>query len=252
MQTVILCGGQGTRLGEHSRSLPKPLMEVGGMPILWHTMKIYAHYGHTDFILCLGYMGKRIKDYFTAMMRENGESSWSIVYAHTGPYTNTGGRVKLIEDLVEDETFFVTYGDGLARIDLDDLLRFHKSHNQIATVTAVRPQVNFGLMEIDPEGLVRNFREKPVLDYWANGGFFVFDRPVFDYLSDDCILEREPFERMALESQLAAYRHRGFWMCMDTCKDNLKLNEIWDAGDAPWKIWSEQCHSDLAPIIKSS
>jgi glucose-1-phosphate cytidylyltransferase len=251
MQTVILCGGKGTRFWEHSGSSPKPLMEVGGMPILWHTMRIYAHYGHTDFILCLGYMGKRIKDYFTAMMRDNGDSSWNIVYAHTGPHTHTGGRVKLIQDLVDGETFFVTYGDGVARIDLDDLLRFHGSHGRIATVTAVRPQITFGLVDLDGNGMVRDFREKPVLDHWVNGGFFVFDRQVFQYLDDDCILERGPLERLASDNQLAAYRHEGFWMCMDTYKDNVELNEIWDAGDAPWQVWSEQCHADSLLITES-
>jgi glucose-1-phosphate cytidylyltransferase len=251
VKTVILCGGKGTRLGEVSGSVPKPLMEVGNMPILWHTMKIYAHFGHTDFILCLGHLGEIVKDRFSAIVNENGDSGWNITYAHTGPHTNTGGRIKLIQDLVDGQSFFVTYADGVARIDLDDLVDFHRSHRRIATVTAVRPQTNFGLLELDSAGMVKNFREKPVLDYWVNGGFFVFDNQVFQYLDDDCALEREPLERLAYDNQLAAYRHRGFWMCMDTYKDNLKLNEIWESGDTPWKIWSEECQIGLAPIEES-
>lgn len=257
MQVVILCGGKGTRLEPYSQEIPKPLMRIGAYPILWHIMKIYAHYGHQDFILCLGYLGDKIKEYFRdytwkhrscwLRMQSGKESefqvldaedeSWNILFAETGEDTNTGGRIKRIEPFIEGEHFFVTYGDGVARIDLSRLLEFHFSHGRIATVTAVRPRVSFGVMDVDDDGRVRDFREKPVLKQWVNGGFFVFRREVFRYLEEDSILEKEPLERLVADGELMAYRHTDFWMCMDTYKDNMKLNEIWNSGEAPWKVW---------------
>jgi len=239
MQVVILCGGKGTRLGEQSKWLPKPLMKIGGRPILWHIMKIYAHFGHRDFILCLGYLGNKIKEYFNLKKLPVVEEDWNVIFADTGKETNTGGRIKRIEQYINREEFFVTYGDGVARIDLDELFKFHSSHGRIATVTAVRPRVTFGLMEVDDQGKVQGFKEKPVLEQWINGGFFVFRRDVFRYLDENSVLEKEPLEQLAADGELMAYRHTDFWMCMDTYKDNMELNEIWSSGKAPWKVWSE-------------
>jgi glucose-1-phosphate cytidylyltransferase len=258
MKTVILCGGRGTRLGEHGVSVPKALIEIGGRPVLWHLMKIYAHYGSNDFILCLGFLGEAIKRYFlehhwlysdfTLEMSRAGDyqlsnraaasEDWRITFADTGLGTHTGGRVKRIEQYVgDDETFCVTYGDGLADIDLRALVEFHHSHGRLATLTAVRPRSNFGVMKLDDEGAVTEFQEKPVIAEWVNGGFFVFNRKVFDYLDENCVLEREPLERLARERQLMAYQHRGFWKCVDTHKDNLEFNQLWDVGRAEWKVW---------------
>lgn len=262
MKTVILCGGRGTRLGEHGVNIPKALIEIGGRPVLWHLMKIYAHHGLNDFTLCLGYLGDAIKRYFlehhwlysdfTLEMGRGGnyqlrkhdliDEDWRVTFAETGLDTNTGGRLKRVEHYIEhsigdDETFCVTYGDGLANIDLGALVEFHHRHGRIATLTAVHPRSNFGLIKLDDEGAVMEFDEKPVITDWINGGFFVFNRKIFDYLDDDCVLEREPFERLARERQLIAYRHTGFWKCMDTYKDNLEFNQLWDAGGAEWKTW---------------
>lgn len=255
-QTVILCGGRGTRLREYTEAIPKVLVEVGGRPILWHIMKLYAHQGFDDFVLALGYLGDRVKEYFLdeqgwrgrdlrlrlgstrgLELLDTGADQWSITFADTGQETNTGGRLRRLRRHLRDEAFFATYGDGLADIDLGALLDFHRGHGRIATVTVVKPRLNFGLLDIEPDGPVTSFREKPRLDAWINGGFFVFDPRVFDYLDDDSILEREPMERLALEGQLMAYRHEGFWACMDTYKDQSELNAIWAAGEAPWRTW---------------
>jgi len=258
MKTVILCGGRGTRLGEHGVNVPKALIEIGGRPVLWHLMKIYARHGLNDFVLCLGYLGDTIKRYFLDhqwlysdftlemskagdyRLRKHGSISedWRVTFADTGLDTNTGGRVKRVEQYIGgDETFCVTYGDGLANIDLPALLEFHHSHGRIATLTAVHPRSNFGLLKLDDRGAVTEFEEKPVIADWINGGFFVFNRKVFDYLDDNCVLEREPFGQLAHERQLIAYQHTGFWKCMDTYKDNLEFNQLWDAGEAEWKVW---------------
>lgn len=257
MKTIILCGGRGTRLGEHGVSVPKALIEIGGRPILWHLMKLYAGHGLNDFILCLGYLGHEIKRYFlehhwmyrdfTLQMRPEGayelrqeeinNEDWRITFAETGLDTNTGGRIKRVEHYVgNDEEFCVTYGDGLADVNLGALLEFHRAHGRLATLTAVNPRSSFGLLKLDAEGAVTEFQEKPQLDQWINGGFFVFNRRVFDYLSDDAVLEREPLERLARERQLIAYRHAGFWKCLDTYKDHLEFNQLWDAGRAAWKV----------------
>ena len=258
MKTVILCGGRGTRLGEHGAAVPKALIKIGERPLLWHLLKIYGHHGLNDFVLCLGYLGDAIKRYFlehhwlytdfTLKMSQTGDyrlhkqeassEDWNITFAETGLNTNTGGRIKLIEKYIgDDQTFCVTYGDGLADIDLPALIEFHRSHGKIATLTAVHPRSSFGLLKLAEDNAITEFVEKPVMKEWINGGFFVFNRGVFDYLTDDCVLEREPFERLSQERELMAYPHTGFWKCMDTYKDNVEFNQLWDAGQAEWKVW---------------
>ena len=258
MKVVILCGGQGTRLREETEFRPKPMVEIGGRPILWHIMKRYAHHGLRDFVLCLGYRGNMIKEYFLnyeAMNSdftiglgkdreityhdEHEESGYNVTLADTGAESMTGGRLKRIQKYIgDDELFVMTYGDGLSDIDLASLLRFHKSHGRLATVSAVRPVSRFGIMDLDGGGEVLSFAEKPNLEGWVNAGHFVLNRKVFDYLSgDDCIFEQEPLERLAAEGQLAAYRHEGFFFAMDTYREYKYLNEIWGNNKAPWKTW---------------
>jgi len=258
MQVMILCGGLGTRLREETEFRPKPMVEIGGRPIVWHIMKHFAHHGMHQFILCLGYKAAIIKDYFLRYEESNNdftialgrerkvtyhqahkEQSFEVTLADTGLTTMTGGRVKRASCYLKEAPFIVTYGDGLADIDLDALVRFHRSHGKLATVTTVQPQSRFGILDLDDGGLVRSFAEKPQSDGWANAGFFVFERQVLDYLSEDpnCILEREPLERLAKDGNLVAYRHRGFFQAMDTYRENKMLNELWDQGKAQWKTW---------------
>ena len=257
MKVVILCGGQGTRLREETEFRPKPMVEIGGRPILWHIMKYYAHHGLRDFVLCLGYRGNMIKEYFLnyeAMNNdctvclgnrrqityhgEHGESGFSVTLAETGADAMTGGRLKRIEKYVDGDEFVMTYGDGLSDVNLTHLLEFHRSHGRLATVTAVRPTSRFGMLEVDGGGGVRQFSEKPIVDGWISAGYFVLNRKVFGYLSgDDCIFEKEPLERLAAEGQLAAYRHDGFFFAMDTYREYKYLNEIWASGIAPWRLW---------------
>ena len=256
MKTVILCGGRGTRLGEHGASVPKALIEIGEQPVIWHLLKIYSHYGFKDFVLCLGFLSDKIKRFFVERQWLNADftidansnqtlleinkafENWRVTFAETGLETNTGGRLKKVQKyLAGEETFFVTYGDGLANVNLDELLRFHKSHGKIATLTAVHPRTNFGIIKLDEANLVTEFQEKPVMNEWINGGFFVFNREIFDYLDENCILEREPLERLAQEKQLAAFPHENFWKCVDTYKDNIEFNELWNEGKADWKVW---------------
>lgn len=232
MKAVILCGGRGTRLGEHGRTLPKALFPIGGKPIIWHLLKIYSSYGMNDFVLCLGYLGDLIREYVGSL-----EENWAITCIDTGTDTNTGGRIKLIEDqLAGADRFCVTYGDGLADVNIGNLIDFHRSHGKAATVTAVHPHSNFGLMELDAAGTVTGFREKPVLKEWVNGGFFVFEKRVLSYLDETSILEREPFESLCSDGEMMAFRHEGFWKCMDTFKDNLEFEQLW-ATEAAWKVW---------------
>lgn len=262
MQTVILCGGRGMRLREYTEAIPKVLVEVGGRPILWHIMKCYAHYDLTDFVLALGYLGDRIKEFFldyhgwrgrdlrlqlgaagsTELLGGDGED-WTISFVGTGLDTNTGGRIKRVAPYLRDETFFATYGDGLSDIDLRSLLDFHRAHGRIATVTVVRPRLNFGVIDVDAGQCVTHFAEKPRLDAWINGGFFVFERRIFDYLDDNSELERDCMERLAADGQLMAYPHHGFWACMDTYKDNVDLNAAWSCGRAPWRTWGDGAHA---------
>lgn len=258
MKVVILCGGQGTRLREETEYRPKPLVDVGGHPILWHIMKTYAAHGQRDFVLCLGYRGNMIKDYFLNYEARNNdftislgrrhqiayhdahqEQDFQVTLADTGLNSMTGGRVLRVRRYVEDETFMVTYGDGLADVDVGKLLAFHKSHGRLATITTVRPTSRFGILDIDDRGAVRRFAEKPQIDGWASAGFFVFDRGIFDYLTgDDCVLEAGPLERLTAEGQLIAYRHPGFFYAMDTYREYLHLNDLWNTGTAPWKVWA--------------
>lgn len=231
MKVVILCGGKGTRMNESTKSLPKPLVRVGAMPILWHIMMIYSHEGFNEFILCLGYKGEKIKEFFKKYKK------WDIVFADTGRETNTGGRIKRIEKYIKEDWFFATYGDGLADINLPKLLDYHKRNKKIATLTAVKPRSPFGILEINSNQLVTSFDEKPVMDHWINGGFFVFDKRVFGYIGHNDVLEREVFERLAKDRNVCAFPHKGFWECMDTYKDNLQLNELWRKGHAEWAVW---------------
>lgn len=234
IKTVILCGGEGTRLNELTESIPKPLVEIGGKPILWYIMKIYAHFGFKKFVLCLGYKGHLIEEYFT----KNREAGWEIVFADTGLKTNTGGRIKKIEKYIDEGSFFATYGDGLADINLNSLLAFHRKRGKIATVTCVNPVSQFGVVETDENDLIVRFREKPRVSQWINGGFFVLDRRIFDFLNEEDVLEQRPFERLADQKEIVAYRFEGFWDCMDTFKDMQMLNKLWNENRAPWKIWN--------------
>lgn len=232
MKTVILCGGRGTRLGEPGVSVPKALIKIGGRPIIWHLMSLYSHYGISDFVLCLGYLGDEVK-----LHLEESKAVFNVEFVSTGLDTNTGGRLLAVKDqLANEEIFCVTYGDGLANVNLTELIAFHRSHGKIATLTAVHPFSNFGIMEVGADGAVARFWEKPVMSDWVNGGFFVFDRRIFDYLDDNCTLEREPFEALSRGGEMMAFPHEGFWKCMDTYKDSLEFEELWN-NDPAWKVW---------------
>jgi glucose-1-phosphate cytidylyltransferase len=237
VQVAILCGGRGTRLRELTAAMPKVLVEVGGRPILWHIMKSYAHYGFKDFVLALGYMGASIADYVEEVNKRELDE-WSVAAVDTGLETNTGGRIARLRESIDGDLFFATYGDGLSDVDLVDLLAFHRRHGRIATVTVVRPRLTFGLVDIEDER-VSSFTEKPRVDAWINGGFFVFDRRIFDHLGEDSVLETGPLPQLAAAGELMAYRHDGFWACMDTYKDNLELNSAWESGEAPWFTWHD-------------
>ncbi len=253
MKTVILCGGLGTRLSEETQSKPKPMVEIGGRPILWHIMKIYERHGLKDFVLALGYKGDTIKDYFLnyharqsnlTVHLKNGQidysnptaEDWRVSLIDTGANSMTGGRLLRLKPYLQSGgTFMLTYGDGVSDVDLSALLSFHRSHGRLATVTAVRPSARFGGMHIG-DGQVREFKEKPQSgEGWINGGFFVFESAVFDYLKDDStILEQSPLESLSRDGQLMAYEHPGYWQCMDTIRDRDALQAFWDSGRAPW------------------
>ena len=246
MKTVILCGGRGTRLNEMGLAVPKALVPVGGKPVIWHLMRLYTSFGFNEFVLCLGYLQEQIRDFFlthrTAGDRDELDLEFeglacSVHLIDTGLETNTGGRIKAVEPYLNgEERIFVTYGDGLADVDLKQLIEFHLRHGKIGTLTAVHPVSNFGILKIGDEAAVEEFKEKPVLDEWINGGFFIFERDIFDRLDAGSVLEKEPLAGLAREGSLMAYKHHGFWKCMDTYKDNLELNELWQSG-APWKVW---------------
>jgi glucose-1-phosphate cytidylyltransferase len=257
MKVVILCGGLGTRLREETEFRPKPLVDVGGHPILWHIMKLYAHHGFRDFVLCLGYRGNMIKEYFLNYEAMNNdfticlgresrieyndnheEQDFRITLADTGLESMTGGRLKRAQKYIPDDWFMVTYGDGVSDVDIRKLVEFHKNHGKLATVTTFRPISRFGILDINSENQVQNFIEKPKSDAWASAGYFVFQRQVFDYLDgDQCILEHEPLERLAAERQLVAYNHDGSFFAMDTYREFQILNDLWKSGQAPWKVW---------------
>ncbi len=253
IRAVILCGGRGTRLVEETVSRPKPMVRIGEKPILVHIMEIYSAFGIKDFVLTLGYKGEMIKDYFlnyeyytndftinlgkgkTITPHTNRHPDWRITLSDTGPETLTGGRIKKIEPYIEGDTFMVTYGDGVSDIDIDKLLAYHREKGKLATVTGVRPLTRFGELQIK-DGLVREFREKTQTQSGLiNGGFFVFNKEVFNYLTKDCSLERAPLEKLARDGELAVYRHDGFWHCMDTYRDMENLEKLWASGNAPWK-----------------
>ena len=258
MQTLILCGGMGTRLREETEYRPKPMVEIGGRPILWHIMKCYAAHGFTDFVLCLGYRGDAIKEYFlnyeamnndftvelgkanaVAYHDAHGENGWRVTLVDTGLQTMTGARIKRASRHVHGDRFMVTYGDGVSNVDLRKLVAFHERTGTLATVTGVHPSSRFGELLVDGHR-VSQFSEKPQTHKGLiNGGFFVFERRALEYLSDDvdCVLEREPLERLANDGQLSVYQHAGFWQCMDTYRDYQHLNQLWDSGGAEWKRW---------------
>ena len=252
MKVIILCGGLGTRLSEETQVRPKPMVEIGGRPILWHVMKIYEKYQINDFVLALGYKGEYIKDYFmnyhartsdftvhlgTGIMDFTNPTAedWNVTLVDTGASTLTGGRLLRLKDRLNKETFMLTYGDGVSNVDIDAVLKFHRSHGKLATVTSVRPPARFGGMLID-NGRVVDFKEKPQSgEGWINGGFFIFEPGVFDYLEDDStILEQKPLEKLADDGQLMAYEHSGYWQCMDTVRDRDTLQELWSSNNAPW------------------
>jgi glucose-1-phosphate cytidylyltransferase len=234
-RVVILCGGRGTRLQEHTPGIPKPLVEIGGRPILWHVMQIYAAQGLDDFVLCTGFRGELIEAFAQ-------ETDWPgdvrVECVDTGLDTPTGGRVHAVRDRVGDGTFLVTYADGLADVDLGRVQAFHRDHGAFATMTVVRPELQFGVARLDGDDRVLGFHEKPRSEHWINGGFFCFEPGVFDYLGPTSVLEREPLEGLADDGQLRAYRHTGFWDCMDTYKDAVLLNDLWAQERAPWAVWA--------------
>ena len=233
MKAVILAGGYGTRISEESYLKPKPMIEIGGKPILWHILKTYSKYDINEFVICCGYKGEQIKEYFSKL----DSTSWDIQLVDTGLDTLTGGRLKRIQDHIDD-TFCVTYGDGLSDIDISRLISFHKEKNILATLTAIHPPERFGVLNLSGD-YVTEFHEKHSgVDSWINGGFFVFEPGIFDYLQDDLtILEKTPLETLAKEKKLAAFKHNGFWYPMDTQRDKKHLENLWSSNNAPWKIW---------------
>jgi glucose-1-phosphate cytidylyltransferase len=258
MKTVILAGGLGTRISEESHLKPKPMIEIGGRPILWHIMKIYSYYGFNDFIICLGYKGYIIKEFFNdyylhmsdvtfdfkngnrITIHQNVAEPWKVTLVDTGFNAQTGARVKKIQKYIGDERFFLTYGDGVSDININVLLEHHKAAGKIATVTAVQPGGRFGVLDIEDDNTVKSFIEKAREDGgWINAGFMVLEPEVFNYLSknDSCVFERDPMINMAKDGQLSAYKYTGFWQCMDTQRDKNALEKLWQSGKAPWKRW---------------
>ena len=256
MKVVILAGGLGTRISEETVVRPKPMVEIGGKPILWHIMKIYSHYGYNEFIVCLGFKGYMIKEYFsnyflhmsdvTFDMKQNvmevherHVEPWKVTLVDTGADTMTGGRIKCVAPYIGKETFMLTYGDGVSDIDIEHLVAYHKAHGKLATVTATQPSGRFGALELSDEDRVLSFQEKPAGDgSWVNGGFFVLDTQVLGLLThDSTIFEKEPLERLSHDGQLIAHKHSGFWYAMDTLRDKNHLESLWQSGKAPWKVW---------------
>lgn len=257
MKVVILAGGMGTRISEESHLRPKPMIEIGGKPILWHIMKLYSYYGYNEFIVCCGYKGQMIKEYFVhyyvnqsdstfilqskeTIVHENFAEPWKITLANTGLKTLTAGRILKIRDYIgEDEEFFLTYGDGVSDVDISDLLKFHHEHGKTVTITTTQPSGRFGALKIDKQNRVMGFKEKARADSaWVNAGFMVLNSRVFDYLGDGSqMLEAGPFEQIAGAGEMAAYKHDGFWSPMDTLRDKNYLEQLWLIGQAPWKIW---------------
>jgi glucose-1-phosphate cytidylyltransferase len=260
MKVVIFCGGLGTRLREETEFRPKPMVPVGDRPILWHIMKLYAHYGHKDFVLCLGYKGDIIKEYFRNYQwntsdvtlrlgarpqikyhNQHDEEDWSVTLVDTGQATMTGGRLKRALKFIEDDTFLLTYGDGVTSSNINESIAFHQAQKKIVTITAVQPSGRFGDIDIKNSTVIA-FREKPERETgFINGGFFVMDKKIDRYLTgDECVLEQEPLNRLAAEGQIAAFMHTGFWQCMDTYREQQLLTNMWNSGKAAWKIWADR------------
>lgn len=253
MKVAILCGGRGLRMKEVANEVPKPLAFIGDRPILWHIMKLYHHYGYNDFVLLLGYKGDKIKEYFmdyewknhSSVLKQDGSveileptEKWNITFLDTGLDTMTGGRILRAKEILGNESFMLTYGDGLADIDLNQLLSFHNSKGKIATVTGIRKNNQYGVLTVEDD-IATGFVEKPVSNDIINGGFFVFNKEIFDYLEDgdSCVLEKKPLMKLAEDRQLAVYSHKGFWTAMDTYKDLMDVNELWNNNQALWKVW---------------
>lgn len=258
MKVVIFAGGLGTRISEETDVRPKPMVEIGGKPVLWHIMKIYSHYGFNDFIICLGYKGYVIKEYFMNYFLHNSDiridlqnnnmeilgtrsDAFKVTLVETGLNTKTAGRLQQVKKYIGNEDFMLTYGDGVCNVNIADLIDYHKKNNKILTVTAVQPDARFGGMDVTTNGVVNSFREKAKADaQWINGGFFVLKPEVFNYLQKDMsniMWEDEPLEKLTADKQLIAYKHNGFWKCMDALRDKIELNELWDTKSAPWKVW---------------
>lgn len=260
MKVIILAGGFGTRISEESHLKPKPMIEIGGMPIMWHIMKLYSAYGYNDFVICAGYKQYVIKEYFSyyflhksditydfttgkqdMIVHNNTAEPWKVTVVDTGLNTMTGGRVKRVRKYLDNEPFMVTYGDGVANINIQELVEFHKANGKMMTLTGVQPEGRFGVMDFADDNSIQAFREKSKEDSgWVNGGFIVCNPTVLDYIEGDSVmLEREPMERIAQIGELICYKHHGFWQCMDTLRDKEKLEKLWESGKAPWKIWNE-------------
>ena len=257
MKVVILAGGYGTRISEESQFKPKPMVELGGMPILWHIMKLYSFYGYNEFIICCGYKQHVIKEWFAdyylhnsditfdftqnnkMIVHNNISEPWKVTLIDTGLYTMTGGRIKRIADYLEGESFLLTYGDGVSDVNIRDLVAFHRSHGKMATITSAQPGGRFGVLDILEDGTITNFKEKKKEDGgWINAGFMVLEPQIMDLIEgDDTVFEKYPLEEAARRGQLNAYRHNGFWQCMDTMREKEKLEELWQSGQAPWKVW---------------
>jgi glucose-1-phosphate cytidylyltransferase len=256
MKAVLLAGGLGTRLREETEFRPKPMVEIGGKPIIWHIMKNLSVQGIQEFVICTGYKGEMIKNYFVnyelyandtkielgLLNQASSQTSlsserWTIEIKDTGQATMTGGRLFKVRNSIQDDYFLCTYGDGLSNINLDRLITFHKKHKKIATVTAVHPVTRFGAMDIEPDNQVSRFREKPTSNQWVNGGFFIFNKDVFNYLDDNSVLENEPLEKLVADKELMAYRHEDFWQPMDTYRETQELNGLWESNEAPWRNW---------------
>jgi glucose-1-phosphate cytidylyltransferase len=256
MKVVLLAGGLGTRLSEETDIRPKPMVEIGGKPIIWHIMKLYSHYGFNEFVVCLGYKGYVIKEFFANLFLHlsdvtidisNNEikvhnspvDKWKITLVETGSHTMTGGRIKRIKEYTDNKRFMLTYGDGVSNVNIEELLSFHEEKRKMCTVTAVQPSGRFGVLQINEDNEVESFHEKRAEDSgWINGGFFVCEPGIFDFIKDDdTIWERDPLEAIARQNQLASYKHKGFWKPMDSLKDKMDLNELWNKNQADWKVW---------------
>lgn len=255
MKVIVLAGGHGSRLAEETEIRPKPLVEIGGKPILWHIMKHYSFYGYNEFVIALGYKGELIKKYFVdynhvgtdirvdfqkKIVERKGDSinNWIVDLVDTGSKTQTGGRLKKLKEYIGDDTFMLTWGDGVSDVNINELIKFHKSHGKLATVTAVRPPARYGYMEFDGDN-VTNFTEKPQIgEGWINGAFFILEPKVLDYVeNDETVWEHEPMHNLAINGELKAFKHTSFWQCMDTLREKHYLNSLWDSNKAPWKIW---------------